>query len=352
MPSSSEEKMVTKLFAGFLCVCCWLHGATVGVAVGDALDLAQFFLLSLGVCFVITAIYPTSRRLAASILFLACAVFLSSLVKSLVFFRTPNHASAVLPDIGHDFLPYIPIPPQVLLLFVASATALFVAFHPLKMVITRRLLLIYATLLMARTLLALLTFLPDSNPNCIAEEKSASAKDVVHHFLVSRKGVVEWLDHQRNTTLHGCRDSIYCGHATLLVLCGMTWHTYYHRVESPVNVVKSVVWIFAIMAMVSSLGRRETYTLDIVLSTYFAVTTWATYHRLANDVLTGHVFTSVWLIDKMVVYPLVEYMESEGVSSKRPSNIRLYRRDTKDDTELDTHVQPRRQSTVFRTSEY
>ncbi|ETV74020.1 hypothetical protein, variant 1 [Aphanomyces astaci] len=308
----SEEGMVTKLFAGFLCVCCWLHGATVGVAVGDALDLAQFFVLSLGVCFSISAIYPTSRRLAASILFLACAVFLSSLVKSIVFFRTPNHLNAVLPDIGHDFLPPVPFPPQVLLVLVCTATAVFVAFHPSKMVIMRRLLLIYATLIMARTVLALMTFLPDSNPSCLAEEKSVSAKEVVQHFLVSRRGFVEWIDHQRNTTLHGCRDTIYCGHSTLLVLCGMTWHTYYQRVEAPVNWVKSIVWVFAIMAMVSSLGRRETYTLDVVLSTYFAVTTWATYHRLANDVLTGHVFTSVWLIDKMIVYPLVEWMEAEG----------------------------------------
>ncbi|CAK4071243.1 unnamed protein product [Aphanomyces euteiches] len=345
--------MVTKLFAGFLCVCCWLHGATVGVAVGDALDLAQFFLLSLGVCFVITAIYPTSRRLAASILFLACAVFLSSLVKSLVFFRTPNPSNAVLPDVGHDFLPYVPIPPLILLVLVVSGTALFIGFHPLRMVIMRRLLLIYATLILSRTVLALMTFLPDSNPNCLAEEKSVSVKEVVHHFLVTRKGFAEWLDQQRNTTMHGCRDSIYCGHVTILVLCGMTWHTYYHRVEAPVNWVKSVVWTFVILAMVSSLGRRETYTLDIVLSTYFAVTTWATYHRLANDVLTGHVFTSVWLIDKMIIYPLVEWMEAEGVpkQSLRTPDVRLYRRDTKELNDEQVHVPPRKKST-FRTSEY
>jgi hypothetical protein len=282
--------MGTKLFTAFLCVCCWLHGATVGVAVGDALDLQHFFLISLSVFFTITVIYPTSRRLAASALLLACAAFLSSLVKSLAFFRTPNHHSA-LPDVGHDFLPNIPIPPTVLLQLVLGATCVFVSLHPRRVVIMRRVLLIYATLLMARTLLALMTFLPDSNPNCFVEdEKSPSAKEIVQHFLLHRKTLPQWIKLQMTTisttmststddlttrmimntqtadvdahkhassspnmtaaSTYYCRDTIYCGHATLLVLCGMIWHTYFPRVESPINFVKSVVWLTVILAMV------------------------------------------------------------------------------------------------------
>ncbi|KDO24024.1 hypothetical protein SPRG_10812 [Saprolegnia parasitica CBS 223.65] len=320
--------MVSKVFTSFLCVCCWLHGATVGVAIGDALDLQHFFLLSVGVFFAITVIYPTSRRLAVSAMFLACAVFLSALVKSLAFFRTPNHHSA-LPDVGHDFLPSIPIPPSFLLQLVLGATATFVALHPLRSIILRRVLLIYAALLMARTLLALMTFLPDSNPTCLVEEKNPSARET-------------------NVSLVACRDTIYCGHSTLLILCGMVWHTYYHRVESPVNWVKSIVWTTAITAMVSSLARRETYTLDAVLSTYFAVTGWATYHRLANDVLTGQRFTCVWLIDKVIVYPLVEWMEEEE-HVKKPREVRLYRRDTQEQGESPP---PKKTTATFRTSEF
>ena len=84
------------------------------------------------------------------------------------------------------------------------------------------------------------------------------------------------------------------------------------------NGVKASVWVSVISVILFSLAQRMNYTLDVVLGTYFSITTWAMYHRLANDVITGHSFSSVWLIDKMVIYPIMEWMEAcadrEGLS--------------------------------------
>lgn len=52
------------------------------------------------------------------------------------------------------------------------------------------------------------------------------------------------------------------------------------------------------------------YSLDVVLALYFAVTVWASYHRIANDIIIGHRFSAVWVIDALLFYPAIEWIET------------------------------------------
>ena len=42
---------------------------------------------------------------------------------------------------------------------------------------------------------------------------------------------------------------------------------------------------------------------------YFTITVWSAYHRLAIDVSLGRRYISVWWIDQVIIYPVVEYLE-------------------------------------------
>ena len=55
---------------------------------------------------------------------------------------------------------------------------------------------------------------------------------------------------------------------------------------------------------------RVHYTIDVILSVYFSITVWSTYHRLSIDVALGRRFISVWIIDANLVYPAIEWLET------------------------------------------
>ena len=55
------------------------------------------------------------------------------------------------------------------------------------------------------------------------------------------------------------------------------------------------------------------YSLDVVLALYFTVTVWSSYHRIANDIIIGHRFSNVWVIDSLLIYPAIEWIESDDV---------------------------------------
>lgn len=254
------------------------------------------------------------------------------LVKSIAWFRTPQLDQwTALPDIGHDLfnntflskdqlhIPFLDVDidthtiPNMLLLVIAVMTCIFIGLHPLRITITRRFLMIYATLLLTRAICAVLTFLPDSNPECQFQKvglgmalKDLNVREVVRRMLLTL--VPALVQDDRENAPSACRDIIFSGHIVMLVLCAMTWHTYYKWVPSVVNKVKLLIWTCVTAVAVLTLAQRHNYTLDVVLGTYFSITTWATYHRLANDVITGHSFSAVWLIDKVMVYPIIEWM--------------------------------------------
>ena len=106
-----------------------------------------------------------------------------------------------------------------------------------------------------------------------------------------------------------CGDMIFSGHTSTAFCLALTWHTYYKWVPAKVNVVKTFIWCMAVSACCLLVLTKVHYTLDVVLAMYFSVTVWGTYHRLAIDVKMGHRFISVWWIDSVIVYPIMEFLE-------------------------------------------
>ena len=102
---------------------------------------------------------------------------------------------------------------------------------------------------------------------------------------------------------------VFSGHANTALCFALIFHTYYKWVPQTVNVVKTSVWIYAIIACILLCSTRTHYLLDVVLSFYFSLTIWTAYHRLAIDVNLGHRFISVWMFDHVLLYPMVEFME-------------------------------------------
>ena len=113
------------------------------------------------------------------------------------------------------------------------------------------------------------------------------------------------------TTVFTCGDMVFSGHTSVMVLCAMVWHQYYRWVVAPVNVVKTTVWIVTIVGLVNIIATRFHYTLDVLLGFYFTVTVWSLYHRLANDIVLGVRFTTVFVIDGLIVYPAIEWLEGD-----------------------------------------
>lgn len=79
--------MVSKTVTGFLCICSWLHGATIGIAMGDSVEVYRFFTLTCVIVLLISLIWSHSapmRRMAASLTFLVCSAFLISIGKTTI----------------------------------------------------------------------------------------------------------------------------------------------------------------------------------------------------------------------------------------------------------------------------
>ena len=251
--------MVSKAVTGFLCFCCWLHGATIGVAVGDSLEVYRFFALTCGIVVSLSALWSHSspmRRMAASLTYLVCTSFIISIVKSIAWFRTPQLEQwTSLPDIGHDIfhdsilaqseisILGMKIPtqliPNALLCMILFSTFLFICMHPLRIIITRRLLIIYSTILLARAICAIMTYLPDSNPDCPLHKVGLGAgwneldvREVVRRMLLTiapafvSSNTFRLKSSNDDQVPEGCRDIIFSGHTAMVILCAMTWHTY------------------------------------------------------------------------------------------------------------------------------
>ena len=78
---------------GLLLVCAWMHGATVGVAIGDREHLVRFLWITSAVFVPVIVAWPHNRvkRLAAAFSFFVLCSFLMALVKAVVFDIKVSH---------------------------------------------------------------------------------------------------------------------------------------------------------------------------------------------------------------------------------------------------------------------
>jgi len=178
-------------------------------------------------------------------------------------------------------------------------TLTFVMTQPARWIILRRLFTLHGLLLLFRCITMSATSLPDAHPECSQRARSGPSVLAILDFI----GVMQ--------------PSAPCGvvfsdHTLMFVLLSLIFHTYYRRTVTywALNGVKTVAWVWAIIGIASILATRLYYTVYVLLGIYLSITVWGAYHRIANDVLMGRQFSCVWVIDAMLIYPAIRFMES------------------------------------------
>ncbi|GMI15330.1 hypothetical protein TrVE_jg10028 [Triparma verrucosa] len=284
------------------------------------------------------ALFPTllamhniqTRRTAAAFLYMQCATVLMNFVTSIAWYRNPRELG-LLPDVGHDIAGEFPqhlhfelfgrditvesssISDNIILT-LAVVTGAYFFRKPNSSDIFRRFIFIYGTLENMRTCVVCLTSLPDASAVCRSLTPIGDLKSGASSWGVINDNY--WYDIWMHTLMilipvHPvtCGDMIFSGHSNTALCLALIWHTYYKWVPAKVNVVKTMVWIATMTACALLIVTKVHYTLDVVLAFYFTVTIWSAYHRLATEVNLGHRFISVWWIDAIVIYPLMEFLE-------------------------------------------
>jgi hypothetical protein len=278
------------------------------------MDLMNFRLWkTLIVVAIITATltkWPATQRFGLAIIFWLLALWFTSepVLKE-------RHTS-LLPDLGHEFFVkrwedvHINIfglnfemaaimVPDLLVLAQLMFTLTFVMTQPARWIILRRLFTLHGLLLLFRCITMSATSLPDAHPECGQRARSGPSVLAILDFI----GIMQ--------------PSAPCGvvfsdHTLLFVLLSLIFHTYYRRTVTywALNGVKTVAWVCTVVGIASILATRLYYTVYVLLGIYLSITVWGAYHRIANDVLMGRQFSCVWVIDAMLIYPAIRFMES------------------------------------------
>jgi hypothetical protein len=335
--SSGKLPRVNPWLTGAGLLYAWLHGATVGIAwqddkVGRLLAftalLAPFLLLW------VSSRRLAIRRLCGSVIYFMISMQLTAWTLSLTWHRNPREIPS-LPDLGHDLmgpkwnfsvsLDLGPLHlghldadevPDVFMVGSIVAAVTFTLSHPLRWLILRRYFFIHGTLMIFRCFTVLVTSLPDSHPRCRhitpkGDQPQGSAS--IEHIRANLQQVLGvYLRVLIPVGEVTCGDMVFSGHTLILVLTALVWHTYYPRTIQNLNIIKTLVWTWSFCGLFAIIGTRLHYTLDVLLAWYLTLTVWSSYHRIANDVIRGHRFCMVWMLDTLLVYPSIEYFE-QGV---------------------------------------
>ena len=316
----------------------WLHGMTMGAGRNNQSLMWDYISFTLMIGFgaalwsVILRDNTDAKKMLAAVGYCGAGAYVMAISSALTWFRNPTHI-AHLPDFGHDAIPSFneftmpaAIPfyggqkwkgwefADVFCGSVFGLTGVFVAVHPKRFVIGRRVALIYGTLMFFRSVTIVCTSLPDASPEC------QEATPGVHSLSQINLAQVMYRTIRIVSPAHSgvmtCGDMIFSGHTMMLVLCGCIWHSYYKFVKASINLVKCLIWICVVTGSTMLIAVRLHYTVDVILAFYFTITIWGAYHRMAHDIRLGYRFSTVWLIDGLILYPMLEWMEGEEAQSE------------------------------------
>lgn len=312
---------------------------------GSVVNLAGFWLLSLVLWIVATP------QLAAAYTYCLVGMLCMAFSTSIAWFRRP--AAFMLPDIGHDLLPemltMLGVDSHVvcdqLLFATAFATLTLIWRHPSRVLILKRFLVVYGSLMFLRAGTLLMTALPDPYSLCAHAQNTSqihgSANDVSLSMSLSMSMSMSksklgdshgrtWANMPWSLVLENmlglfgnnkhnamtCGDLIFSGHTVVFVLCALVWHNYYRNSTTTLNAVKLIVWVCSIMGTALLLVTRMHWTIDIALAYYITTSLWNFYHGVCNALIVGHYIKPVLWVDGVLIYPFIAWIET-GVSFKQ-----------------------------------
>jgi len=292
-------------------------------------------------CLILLWWHPIYKRLFMAFNYCFVCLTLMSVSSNIGWFRNPNHMGHV-PDFVHELigvsLETIAIPgtssftkdhqpyqlnaihtAEYIMLGLMYATIAWALTQPWRWLALRRWFTIQGTLALLRSITVLVTNVPDSRPYCHTETPGTTP----YHELPWPSVWERTFQLATMGDMVTCGDMVYSGHTMLLVLCGMAWHSYYKVVNGifTVNIVKFFIWILILFALFLIIATRLHYTLDVLLALYLTITIWGAYHRAADDVFVGHQFIAVYIIDGLLLYPAISWLEAPELGEAADSGM-------------------------------
>jgi shingomyelin synthase len=183
--------------------------------------------------------------------------------------------------LGADYIDWFELPD----IFVSSYGSLLVCFlvlHPKRLLILRRLAVIFGYLNLLRAYTVIVTSLPDASPECAKQfmENATYKEQSVPVAIVSsmRRAFLLVIEAGQHIT---CGDMIFSGHTVFMTICTMVILQYCREVEMPYlseRVCKATrVWarLFLAAGVMAIIGTKLHYTLDVSIALFLTIQVFA-----------------------------------------------------------------------------
>lgn len=158
------------------------------------------------------------------------------------------------------------------------STGILILTHPKRLMVMRRLLVIYSIILVLRSIFVVSTSLPDPSPKCLEQKPyipysqpiPLEKSGIESSFW---RGVKQTLFPFESST---CGDLIFSGHTVAFMLCSLIWDRYFtgHRLRWPVYLYHALT----ILGLLSIISVRFHYTIDVIVAVFVTISVWQRYH--------------------------------------------------------------------------
>lgn len=207
------------------------------------------------------------------------ATLLMTYVNGIADYRHPG--AFRLPDMGHSLVPEItsrPNLPNELLAVSVLSTGILILTHPKRLMVLRRLLVIYSIILVFRSIFVVSTSLPDPSPKCLQQQPYIPYSQPMPLEKSGKensfwRGVKQTLFPFESTT---CGDLIFSGHTVTFMLCSLIWDRYFTGKRSQWPVFLYHIW--TILGLLSIISVRFHYTIDVIVAIFVTISVWQRYH--------------------------------------------------------------------------
>ena len=194
------------------------------------------------------------------------------------------------------------------------ATLAWALTQPWRWLALRRWLAIYGVVALLRAVTVIVTTLPDSRAFCRQTPGTHRLDAFPWAEVLSRA-----LEIAAGRHFETCGDLVFSGHSTVLALVGMALHSYYRVRSGSVSAspLKLATWLLIAALLFVIVATRLHYTLDVLVALFVTIAVFNSYHRLAYDVLVGRRYISFALLDSMLLYPAVAWLEGVHLDEVR-----------------------------------
>jgi len=177
---------------------------------------------------------------------------------------------------GKSYIDWFELP-DIFVSVVGTCGAIHIVLHPKRFMILRRLIFLFACLLLLRSFTVIITSLPDASPECEKQHDAEhSYKDHPEDAIVKSfwRALALLSAPQDHIT---CGDMVFSGHTSFLSLCMLVFNQYCRGFKGSF-IFRWIIYIIYITALIAIIGTKLHYTLDVALAILITTGLWKVYH--------------------------------------------------------------------------